>query len=90
MDTIKEDHVQLIAEPLKLTGDTCYAVQAFIDAGKIFKVPHLSEYLHVARSQSEDPFLSKIIQKLNQENANLLDWAKSSIPMITDIQFISN
>ena len=76
MDTIKEDHVQLTAEPLKVTGDTCYAVQAFTDAGKIFKVPRLSEYLHVAQSQSEDLFLSKIIQKLNQENANLLDWAK--------------
>ena len=76
MDTIKEDQVQLTAEPLKLTSDTCYAVQALTDAGKIFKVPRLSEYLHVAQSQSEDLFLSKIIQKLAQGNTNSVDWSK--------------
>ena len=43
MNTIKEDYVHLIAESFKLTGDTCYVVQAFTDAGKTFKVQNIQE-----------------------------------------------
>ena len=76
IEKLPVDQVQLTADPVKFTGDTCYAVQSFTDAGKQFNVPKLQEYLHVAQSQSEDTFLSKIIQKLSQANKHTYDWSK--------------
>ena len=76
IEQIPADKVKLTAEPAKITGDTCYAVQSFTDAGKQFNVPKLKEYLHVAQTQSEDLFLSKIIQRLSQDKANTSDWSK--------------
>ena len=76
IEKLPADRVQLTANPVKITGDTCYAVQSFTDSGKQFNVPQLQEYLHVAKSQSEDHFLSKIIQKLSQENRNHSEWTK--------------
>ena len=75
-EKLPADKIKLTADPVKITGDTCYAVQSFTDAGKQFNVPKLKEYLHVAQSQSEDLFLSKIIQRLSQDKTNTPDWSK--------------
>ena len=75
IDKIPVDKIQLTADPVKITSDTCYAVTALTTAGKPIDMPKLNDYLHVAQSQSDDVFLNKIIQKLIQGSPDN-DWSK--------------
>ena len=75
LENLPENKFVLTMEPTKLTGDTCYAVQALTATGqRQIEMPKLHDYINVALSQSEDLFLGKIIRKLIDFPNQKIDW----------------